>query len=257
MIKTFLLALLLLAQPAFAQQIGGTLSSPPVGTKTNDNAAAGNYGELIEANCPVATSGTIVAFTSASPTVGTWVGLPWSGLGTYACPMNITATAPTGLSTATNYWVTPINATTFHVSTTAALALAGTYANTSGSTSATNITTTALLTTATTANLGAVILTAGDWDCVDFIIYNAAASTSVTNLQQGVSQTSATLGVLGSFSDLETAANVVTATNNPVMTVPNVRQSLAATTNLYSIATGTFTVSTLAASSDLRCRRAR
>ncbi len=214
-------------------------------------------GQIIEANCPVATSGTSVAFTSASPTVGTWSGLPWSGTGTYTCVMNITATAPTGLSTATNYWVTPINATTFHVSTTAANALAGTYANTSGSTTTTNITTTALLTTTNSFNLGAVILTAGDWECYDYVMYVPAATTSVTNLKQGVSQTSATQGVLGQFTDFETAANVMTATNSPVHAVPGVRENVTASTNVYSVATATFTVDVLAGSTDLRCRRAR
>lgn len=245
-----------LSSPAYAQ-VSGTAGVPPAGTRTNDNAAPGLYGEIMEANCAVATSGASVSFTSATPTVGTWVGLPWSGAGTYACPVNITANAPTGLSTATNYWVVPITATTFNVATTAANALAGTFAATSGTSATANLTTTALLGSTTTANLGAVALTAGDWECFNYTLYTPAALTSITNLIQGVSQTSATIGALSTYADFETAANVLTATNNPVFTVPSVRESLAATTNVYSVSQGIFTVSTLAASSDLRCRRAR
>ncbi len=247
---------LLLSSPAFAQ-VSGTLSMPPVGTKTNDNASAGFFGEIIEANCAVATSGASVAFTNATPTVGTWSGSPWSGTGTFTCPMNITANAPTGLSTGTNFWVVPINATTFHVATSAANAIAGTFAATTGASSTANLTTTALITTTNTFNLGAVALTAGDWDCSASIIYNPAAATSVTNLEQGISQTSATQGAFGTFTDFETAANVMTATSSPVFATPTVRESLSATTNVFSVTTTIFTVSTNAASSDLRCRRAR
>jgi hypothetical protein len=71
--------------------------------------------------------------------VGTWTAHPFqqTNVGfsnSYACPFTITANAPTGLSTATNYWAVPIDANTFHVSTSAANAAAGTFANTSGST---------------------------------------------------------------------------------------------------------------------------
>lgn len=227
------------------------------GTATNDNAQAGSIGEVIEANCVVATSGASASFSNASPTVGTWTAGPWSGTGTYACPFNITATAPTGLSTATNYWLVPINANTFHVATTAANALAATFANTTGSTTTSNLTSTALVTTTNTFNLGSVSLTAGDWDCVDFTMFVPAASTSVTNLASGISQSSGALGALGTYADLETAANVMTATNNPVQVVPDVRESLSGSTNVFSVTVNTFTISTLAASSDLRCRRRR
>lgn len=220
-------------------------------------------GQYTEVNCSTATSGASVAFTNATPTVGTWPGAPWAAsanIGTaYTCPITITATAPTGLSTSTNYWITPISLTAgmFYVSSTPANALAGTYLATTGSTTASNLTATAALTTATAQSLIGVSLPPGDWDCMASVYRVPASSTSVTNLQQGISQTANTIGNLGTYTDFETAANVLTATNFPVLTTPYVRQSLgtAAGTPVYVIADDTFTVSTLAATAHVHCRK--
>lgn len=219
-------------------------------------------GQYVEVNCPSAVSGASVAFTNATPTVGTWASPPWTAsasIGTaWTCPVTITATAPTGLSTSTNYWITPISLTagTFYVSTSPANALAGTYAATTGSTTASNLTSTAALTTATGQTLIGVALPAGDWDCMGSVFYVPASSTSVTNLQQGISQTANTIGVLGTYTDLETAANVMTGTNDPVFTTPYVRQALGVgPTNEYLVADATFTVAALTATGHLHCRK--
>lgn len=248
MISRFLAVLatiILLASPCLADISSGGVSTPP-------------FGALVEANCANATSGTSVSFTSASPTVGTWTSGPWSGSGTYACPFNITANNPTGLSTGTNYWLVPIDANTFHVATSAANAIAGTFANTTGTSSTANLTSNASITTGTTGVSGAVIqLPAGDWDCSGSTFWVPAASTSITNLQESIGTSATAVGVLGQYSDWETAANVVTATNNPVLTTPIVREVISGATTINLTNLAVFSVSTLNATSDLRCRRIR
>ncbi len=226
-----------------------------------DQAAAGKVGEYQEVQCLRSTSGASQSFTNASPTVGTWASPPWTGtnvaFGSFACPFNITANAPTGLSTATNYWAVPIDATTFHVATSAANAAAGTFANTSGTTSTANLTSDLAL--STTAGLATAVLnlTAGDWDCQGSIQRTLNAATSVTNMQSGVNTSSTAQGVLGTYSDLETAANVMTGTNNPVRLTPLVRANLTTSTPYYLVALDTFTVNSNNANGDLRCRRVR
>jgi hypothetical protein len=108
--------------PASVAETGGTIDGVAFGgTVAADQAAAGKIGEYQEVNCGIpAASGTTVAFTNASPTVGTWTTHPFQQTNVgfsnvYACPFTITANAPTGLSTATNYWAVPIDANTFHV----------------------------------------------------------------------------------------------------------------------------------------------
>lgn len=248
---------------AITGNVTTTTAGAQQGTATNDNAAAGKIGEYQEVKCLTATSGASLSFTSASPTVGTWASPPWTGnggtiaFGNFACPFNITANAPTGLSTATNYWAVPIDATTFHVSTSAANAAAGTFANTSGSSSTANLTSN--LAFSTTAGLATAVinLTAGDWDCSGSTIYTPGSTTSITNLQNGLNSASTTMGVLGTYSDFETAANIVTATNSPVYFTPEVRLSLASTTAEYLVSLNTFTASTLNGSGFIRCRRMR
>jgi hypothetical protein len=228
------------------------------GTAAEAQTYAGQY---VEVNCPSAVSGASVAFTNATPTVGTWPSPPWNAsasIGTaWTCPITITANAPTGLSTSTNYWITPISVAngTFYVSTSPANALAGTYAATTGASTTANLTSTAAVTTATGISLVAVALPVGDWDCMGSVLYVPASSTSITNLQQGISQTAATIGNLGTYTDLETAANVMTGTNDPVFTTPYVRQALSAVTNEYLVAVDTFTVAALTATGHLHCRK--
>lgn len=216
--------------------------------------------QYVEVNCGSAVSGASVTFTNATPTVGTWTSPPWTITGTVnavACPIYITANAPTGLSNTTQYWAVPIAGapSTFNVASSAANALAGTFLATSATSTTANITSDVVLTTATVGITSAVALPGGDWDCMTSTYYVPTSSTSVTNLQQGLSLSATAIGALGTYSDWESAANVVTVTNNPVLPSPSVRESLTATTNLYDLTFATFTVSTLYASSDLRCRK--
>jgi hypothetical protein len=232
------------------------------GTITNNSVSAGIIGEYWRDNCTVVSSGASQGFTLATPTVGTWSSPPWAAstapYGSYACPFFISANPPTGLSTNTTYWAVPINSTTFHVSTSAANAMAGTFAAASGSSSTANLTSsTYQVATTTVVAVGAMNLTAGDWDCQMSGLFLPAATTSVTNLQAGINSSGTAIGALGSYADLETAANVMTATSSPVLVSPMFRESLSATTAEYAVADGIFTVATMNEAGDFRCRRVR
>jgi hypothetical protein len=231
-----------------------------IGVNAPASAQVSYPAQYVEVNCGSAVSGASVTFTNATPTVGTWTSPPWTITGTVtavACPIYITANAPTGLSNTTNYWAVPIPGapSTFWVASSAANALAGTYLPTTATSSTANITSDNVLTTTDVGVTSAVALPIGDWDCMNSTYYVPTSTTSVTNLQQGVSVSATVIGALGTYSDLETAANVMTVTNNPVLASPSVRQSLSAVTNVYSLTFSTFTASTLYASSDLRCRK--
>jgi hypothetical protein len=243
-----------------ALSLAAALALALLGTAGTARAQTTYPPQYVEVNCGSAVSGASVTFTNATPTVGTWASPPWTVTGTVtavACPIYITANAPTGLSNTTQYWAVPISASagTFYVASSPANALAGTYLPTTATSSTANITSDNVLSTTAVGVTSAVALPIGDWDCMNSTFYVPAASTSVTNLQQGISTSATTLGALGTYSDLETAANVMTVTNNPVMASPSVREPLSAATNVYSLAFATFTVSTLYASSDLRCRK--
>lgn len=119
------------------------------------------------------------------------------------------------------------------------------------------------LTTATSANVTSLSLIPGDWDCSAQVVHNAAATTSITLLQVGISVTSATLPTQAGGSGVGTdplaiwrqaagvPAGALTTAVGPV------RVSLTATTTIYLVANDTFTVSTMSAYGTLRCRRMR
>lgn len=113
------------------------------------------------------------------------------------------------------------------------------------------------LATGVTSNVTSIPLTAGDWDVTGSVQYTFGATTSYTNLVGGISTVTATLGGQGNNFDFETAAVVPTAAADMSWAVPVVRISIAATTTVYLVAQGTFSVSTLKAYGILRARRVR
>lgn len=116
------------------------------------------------------------------------------------------------------------------------------------------------LTTATSTNLATQSLTAGDWDVFVTFIYIPGATTSITQLSQGISQTTATLPTTttgaGDYTVFSTAATVPGA-NNISQTVGPFRVSLSGTTNVFAVARPTFTISTLTVYGSIRARRVR
>lgn len=112
------------------------------------------------------------------------------------------------------------------------------------------------LTTATAANITSVSLSQGVWSCTGTVARTTAATTSVTELKQSISATTATSGTLGTtMTAFITAANVLAG--DPAYTVGPVRLSLAATTTYYLVAEDVFTVDTNAGYGSIVCQRMR
>lgn len=113
------------------------------------------------------------------------------------------------------------------------------------------------LTTATTANITSISLTAGDWDVSGGVTFTTAASTSVTQAIAGISTTTATLGADGTYARNTIAAFVPGAIEWLDQISPTVRISVAATTTVYLVGQSTFTVSTQTAGGFITARRVR
>ncbi len=112
------------------------------------------------------------------------------------------------------------------------------------------------LTTATTANITSISLTAGDWDVSGVVSFIPTASTNIGVLASGSSAVSATV------STDEGATTRVSPVAVPGALVQSLaltqqRYSLASTTTIYLIARASFTVSTLTAYGTISARRIR
>lgn len=110
------------------------------------------------------------------------------------------------------------------------------------------------LTTATTANITNISLTAGDWDVTGQVDYVTGGATVIATMQQGASTTSATLGAQDTYSTVNLGATITSDPGNPT---PITRFSLSATTTVYLVANSQFSVSTLSAYGTIRARRVR
>ncbi len=239
------------------------------GTLTNDNAAAGNIGEYIVANCPNQTTAT-VTITIAAPGVVTWTGHPFlnSAIEKDACPVTFTTTGalPTGLTSGTTVYVVPssITANTFQVATNVANALAGTSITTTGTQSGTQTGTASvtLAGNATAANLTGLSLTAGDWDvsfAPQFVMTNA--NTAWTTLLASTSTTTATTD--SSTGDRYMSTNQASTAPgiNAIQSlkIPVARFSLSITTTVFGVVNQAFTGAgaTMIGWGTLRARRVR
>lgn len=114
------------------------------------------------------------------------------------------------------------------------------------------------LTTATSANVTSISLTAGDWDVWGNVWFNPAATTSITRMQGAINTTSATLptapGAGARFAHSQAALVPNAQIGYPV---GQLRISLSGTTTVYLVAEATFTVSTLGAYGYIGARRVR
>lgn len=171
------------------------------GTVTNDSAQAGSIGEYAEATLP-GTNAT-VTITIAAPCVVTYTAHGMSVVGNFpvcfAVQFATTGTLPTGLAISTTYYATVIDANTFHLSTTPANALAGTYITTTGSQSGTQTCYLQAVMANNVANdVMAILLPAGDFDVSGAVSANAAgANTSMTVWTNSTSKTPPTLPYFG------------------------------------------------------------
>ena len=115
------------------------------------------------------------------------------------------------------------------------------------------------LTSPSASNVTSISLTAGDWDVSAVVIFNPAASTSLTVKTAGVSTNSGAFDALttgaGDTVQASTAASV--PVGNTSVEIPPTRISISSTTTVYLVAASTFTVSTNAAYGTIRARRVR
>jgi hypothetical protein len=109
-----------------------------------------------------------------------------------------------------------------------------------------------------------MLLTAGDWDVDGTVDYTFGATTSITLLACGVSDTANTLLAQTGSSNVGTDPNTNLAQPASIPTAqpysqatPTVRVSIAVSTTIYLVAQATFTASTIAAYGTLRARRVR
>jgi hypothetical protein len=106
------------------------------------------------------------------------------------------------------------------------------------------------LTTATTANVTSVSLSAGTYDVTGVVDFKLSSAT-MTQQQFGISTTSATLGAQDTFG--HTVESTTTLTLDAVgLPCPTVRLTLGSTTTVYLVAQATFSAGTVSAYGTLR-----
>lgn len=152
-----------------------------IGVTDGSNATTGYVGEYV---ATTATNGSAtVTVTIASPGVVTW---PSHGL-TAGCVIRFTTTGalPTGLVAGTRYFVlsTGLTANDFQLSETAF----GTAITTTGSQSGVHTAfNNVIITSATNISLGAIRLTAGDWDLRGIGLFATSGGTTSTRDRKSV-----------------------------------------------------------------------
>lgn len=111
------------------------------------------------------------------------------------------------------------------------------------------------LTSAAAANITSISLTAGEWDVSGVVVFDPAATTSVTVKRGSISLTSAAIDVtLGRFFGHGSAASV-DAGNASSYASKIVRLSLGATTTVYLVASSTFTDAAMSAYGNISARK--
>ncbi|MBR8168974.1 hypothetical protein KDX27_14735 [Burkholderia cenocepacia] len=113
------------------------------------------------------------------------------------------------------------------------------------------------MSTGTTINGDSLPLTAGDWD-VQAIGRCNASSASVQTCAVGVSQTSATFGSFGSFSNANPQmAAGTTTTSNYAITTPRVPITVGSPTTVYCVMAAQFSSGSMTGDCALQARRVR
>ena len=112
------------------------------------------------------------------------------------------------------------------------------------------------LTTAVTANVTSIALTAGDWDVEGIVAFHGSGTTNINDVTAGTNNVSATVGPVGSYvSDYLTI--VVATSPDATYLAPKRRYSLNAPTTIYLVALSNFSASTCTAYGHISARRVR
>lgn len=232
------------------------------GTATNDNATAGNVGEIRECKAINTGAGVTATVTIASPGVVTWTAHTLSNDGLSPIRFTTTGALPTGLTAGTIYWTVPgtVTANTFQLATSIANAIAGTAINTSGSQSGTHtLFSRTVLTTGTTANFCALSLTAGDWEVTGTLGCVFGPAANVTYISGGWATAITTVDQTPGRATIISYAGgtVLGNTVNSQAPFPTSRLSISATTTVYAFINVGFTVDTAEVFGSLTARRMR
>jgi hypothetical protein len=110
------------------------------------------------------------------------------------------------------------------------------------------------LTTATSANVTSISLTAGDWDVQGNVNFNETVST-VSARSAGINTTSATVPSDGSEAYCGVQSTLATETNS--ITLPRKRISVSSTTTVYLVGKATFSAGTCSEFGQINARRVR
>ena len=113
------------------------------------------------------------------------------------------------------------------------------------------------LTTATSANVGQIALTAGDWDIYLACNFTGAGATNVTNVSAGISSTSAAMPSGAPFQTTSTRLAAGALDYSYSTTVGPFRVNISSTTTYYGVALATFTAGPYNVIGSIRARRIR
>lgn len=113
------------------------------------------------------------------------------------------------------------------------------------------------LTTATTANITSISLTAGDWSVYGNIWTNPAGTTTTSIVQGAISTTSATLPTAPASGAFTRFADSFTIGQAQGIYVGQTRLSLSGTTTVYLVMQVTFAISTMGGYGYIGARRVR
>lgn len=233
-----------------------------VGTATNDNATAGNFGEYLAIDNGGGTAVT-VTISNATPAVITGTHLitvSGSANATIAVYLTTTGTLPTGLSPSTVYYAHITSSSAMNLATTAANALAGTYIATSSAGSGTHtLHTNAISFTNNVAqNLAAIAIPAGDFDISGGNNINGDATTTTAYAVSTLGTTSAVINQTINYYGKVGALSAGSVAGGWLLYGGPGRASVVSATNYYLVHQAGFAISTWQVDSiGMRARRAR
>lgn len=120
-----------------------------------------------------------------------------------------------------------------------------------------NVTAAVTLTTATTANIGSITLTPGDWN-VQGEVWFSIGTGGATGLHAGITAASATLPATTAFNTSRATVNAAfQASVSDVLSLRPAWLSLAVSTPIYLVALAAFPSGTITATGNIWARRAR
>lgn len=111
------------------------------------------------------------------------------------------------------------------------------------------------LTSGTAATVTSILLTAGDWNVGGTVLLTAGGGASMTNSVGGISSTAATLGGIGTYSQLQTGG--LGSGGGWAYPTPIIRYDVTTNTTVYLIGYASFSSGTVSATGVIWARRIR